>query len=848
MSSTKKSKKQPLRQRAEKPLSENSQIVSKVEDKDVKKLVHELHAHQIELEMQNEELRRDRAEIEESRTMYSDLYDFARVGYFTFSQRGEILEVNPTGANLLSVERTKLLHSPFSTFVDPDFHFLFSDHRLNLLKPGAKERCELKLIGKNGEPFYASLESISAPDGKTFRIRSVVTDITELKKAQEKAETEHAFRIAVENSILPGIAAVDLDGRQSYVNNTFCRMVGRSEEELLGRKPPFAYWPPEKLDHITRAFHTVMSGKASRDGLELRLMRKNGERFDVLVLPSPLKDREGKVVGWIGTFGDVTHLKQMENELKQLDVQLEERVRQRTAEVENANEYLKQEITERKRAEESLHYLASFPEINPNPIVEVDLAGTLHYLNPAAKELFPDLTTSGIQHPSLAGLESFASTLKEEIKGPLRHEVKIGNFWYDQAFSRVPNTDRIRIYSRDITERKQAQMLSQSLNDISLVINSTLDFDEIVNRVVAQACEAIGAESAAISLRKGNEWVVSYVYGFPEDFIGAEMVDEQEPHALLAIKTKQVVVINDVFNDGRVNREHMQKHNVRSVIVIPLVTKERVIGVLFVNHHSAPVTFASAQIDFARKLGHSLGLALENTRLFDELQRSRDELEIRVQERTAELAKVNEELRGEIAARKQTEEALRKLTHDLNERVKQLNLLYSISYYVERQYTRLEEKLQNIAHLISSGWQYPQVATARIVLGGNGYKADNFRETAWKQASDIIVHGETVGSIEVCYLKERPTCYEGPFTKEERGLINAIAVELGEMIGYMKSDKAVTEQSKILEGFFTSTITPLVFLDRNFNFVRVNEAYANTCQRDISEFPGHNHFEFYPHE
>jgi len=309
-----------------------------------------------------------------------------------------------------------------------------------------------------------------------------------------------------------------------------------------------------------------------------------------------------------------------------------------------------------------------------------------------------------------------------------------------------------------------------------------------------------------------------------------------------------VVVINDVFNDGRVNREHMQKHNVRSVIVIPLVTKERVIGVLFVNHHSAPVTFASAQIDFARKLGHSLGLALENTRLFDELQRSRDELEIRVQERTAELAKVNEELRGEIAARKQTEEALRKLTHDLNERVKQLNLLYSISYYVERQYTRLEEKLQNIAHLISSGWQYPQVATARIVLGGNGYKADNFRETAWKQASDIIVHGETVGSIEVCYLKERPTCYEGPFTKEERGLINAIAIELGEMIGYMKSGKAVMEQSKILEGFFTSTITPLVFLDRNFNFVRVNEAYANTCQRDISEFPGHNHFEFYPHE
>ena len=225
-----------------------------------------------------------------------------------------------------------------------------------------------------------------------------------------------------------------------------------------------------------------------------------------------------------------------------------------------------------------------------------------------------------------------------------------------------------------------------------------------------------------------------------------------------------------------------------------------------------------------------------------------EQLEMRVQERTAELAKVNKELTTEIAERKRTEESLRKLTHDLNERVKQLNLLYSVSYYVERQYTRLEEKLQNIVNLIPSGWQYPEITCARIVLEGKGYKTDNFRETAWKQTSDMIVHGETIGSIELCYLEERPTCYEGPFTKEERGLINAIAIELGEMIGHMKSDKAAMEQSKILEGFFTSTITPLVFLDRNFNFVRVNEAYANTCQRDISEFPGHKHFEFYPHE
>jgi PAS domain S-box-containing protein len=354
MSPNKKSKKELLRQRAEKLLPKKSPIVSKIEDKDVKKLIHELQVHQAELEMQNEELRKAQAGIEESRTKYSDLYDFSPVGYFTFSQAGEIVEVNLTGASLLGVDRSFLLQRPFSTFVDAEFRYQFRDHRLNVLRRRRKERCELKLIKKDGKSFYASLESISLRHGKSLRIRSAVSDISELRKAQEKAETEHAFRIAIENSILSGIAAVDLEGRQSYVNVGFCRMVGRSEQELLGRKPPFAYWPPEESGSINKAFQSVMNGKAPHDGIQVRFMRKNGERFDALLLPSPLKDHQGKVIGWIGTIGDITHLKQMEKELNQLNTQLEERVQQRTTELEYANEQLKQEITERKQMGDEL--------------------------------------------------------------------------------------------------------------------------------------------------------------------------------------------------------------------------------------------------------------------------------------------------------------------------------------------------------------------------------------------------------------------------------------------------------------------------------------------------------------
>jgi PAS domain S-box-containing protein len=354
MAAGKGPKKDVLRQRAEKLLSGKSRVFSKIENRDGKKLVHELQVHQVEPEMQNDELRRAQEEIEESRRKYSDLYDFSPLAYFTFSQSGEIVEVNLTGASLLGMDRGKLLHRPFSAFVDPEFRSLFRDHRLNVLKSGQGERCELKLTKKDGESFYVFLRSIVVPHGQSFRIRSAVGDITELKKAQEKAETEHAFRIAIENSILSGIAAVDLEGRQSYVNISFCRMVGRSEEELLGKKPPFAYWPPEELDHLNRVFQTIMNAKAPRESIQLRLMRKNGERFEALVLTSALKDHQGKVIGWIGTFGDITHLKGMEKELRQLNTQLEERARQRTAELETVNQQLRKEINERKKIEQDL--------------------------------------------------------------------------------------------------------------------------------------------------------------------------------------------------------------------------------------------------------------------------------------------------------------------------------------------------------------------------------------------------------------------------------------------------------------------------------------------------------------
>lgn len=133
----------------------------------------------------------------------------------------------------------------------------------------------------------------------------------------------HTFRKAMEDSLTTGLRARDLEGRITYVNPAFCRMVGWSEEELLGRDPPMPYWPPEDREQIERLLASVLAGQAPREGFEVRLMRKNGERFDALVYEAPLIDGQGRQTGWMGSVLDVSARKRAEEQLRQQQERLQ---------------------------------------------------------------------------------------------------------------------------------------------------------------------------------------------------------------------------------------------------------------------------------------------------------------------------------------------------------------------------------------------------------------------------------------------------------------------------------------------------------------------------------------------
>ncbi len=226
-----------LRRRAEKVLQEQAEEPRKLAAEDVQSLIHELRTHQIELEMQNEELRRAQIELEGSRNRYSDLYDFAPVGYFTFDKNGLIIEVNLTGASKLGVERQFLIKKPFSIYIAPDSKSMFYLHLREVFRSGSRQTCELKLVGKSGNQFYAQLESLAVQDseGKPGLFRTAISDITERKRAEEAIrESEERYRRLVE-SASDLIATVSPDGIITSLNPAFERITGLAREEWLDK-------------------------------------------------------------------------------------------------------------------------------------------------------------------------------------------------------------------------------------------------------------------------------------------------------------------------------------------------------------------------------------------------------------------------------------------------------------------------------------------------------------------------------------------------------------------------------------------------------------------------------------
>ncbi len=150
-----------------------------------------------------------------------------------------------------------------------------------------------------------------------FSLRAARRHMQHRLAAEQALREEYAFRKAMEDSLVTGLRARDLEGRIIYVNPAFCRMVGWNAEELIGRGPPMPYWAPEFIDHTVVMHDQILASTGPHEPVEVRFRRKSGERFDVLIYEAPLIDADGRHSGWMGSVLDITARKRAEDLYRQ---------------------------------------------------------------------------------------------------------------------------------------------------------------------------------------------------------------------------------------------------------------------------------------------------------------------------------------------------------------------------------------------------------------------------------------------------------------------------------------------------------------------------------------------------
>ena len=320
-----------LRSRAEKRFGETRWATQLTGTEDDPRLLHELQVHQIELEMQNEELLQARDEAEAALGKYTDLYDFAPVGYFTLDREGIIRSLNLTGAALLGVERSRLIDRRFGLFVAVETGPVFTAFLGKVFTSPVKEECEVMLLKEGNSPHFVHVEAIANPSGQECRI--VVMDITERRRAQDALrKSEELFRIQVECVKDTAIFMLDAQGNVLNWNAGAERLKGYRAEEIIGKH--FSCFYPEEDRAGDKPAEDLIKAATEKQVKSVGWrVRKDGSRFWAEVIITALHDGNGNLQGFSKVTRDITEHKLAEEEIERLHTDLAARAN----ELEGAN-------------------------------------------------------------------------------------------------------------------------------------------------------------------------------------------------------------------------------------------------------------------------------------------------------------------------------------------------------------------------------------------------------------------------------------------------------------------------------------------------------------------------------
>ena len=304
-------------------------------------------------------------------------------------------------------------------------------------------------------------EANSDSGGNIVSLLGAAQDISQRKR--DEAELKYERNMAQMYLEIAGvmIIALDKNGRISLINREGCEILKVKKEDILGKIWIDSFVPDSARKDIKQVFDKIISGDIENmENNELSVVTANRDQRILFWHNSVLRDTAGNIIGVLGSGTDVT---------------------------------------EHKQAAVKMAHLASFPRFNPDPIIELTQDGSLNYANPVAMRIFPDLMSAGTRHPFLLNWQTAVTQLSAQEKNQLVREIMVCDCIYSQTFQYIESSKTIRIYSQNITSRKQAEKaLAESENlfrtsfESAIVGIAMLGKNGMFIKVNDRACELWG--------------------------------------------------------------------------------------------------------------------------------------------------------------------------------------------------------------------------------------------------------------------------------------------------------------------------------------------------------------------
>ncbi len=312
-----------LRRQAEKLLRTTKRDVAAMPGKDVQQLVHELQVHQIELEMQNEELRRAQVELEAAHDRYVDLYDFSPAGHLTLDRHGKIVKANLRAGTLLGVNRKELIRQPLARFIAAEDAGTFHRHCREVLERGTRLTCEVPLRKEAGASRWVYLESLAVHDesGRITHWRTALLDVSDRKLAEQELEAQRAQLEAIIVSTMDAIITMDEEECVVLFNRAAECMFLCPAAEAIGQ--PLDRFIPKRFrqadhGHMSAFVRTQATSRLMGQSGTLFGLRTNGEEFPFEASISHVRVDGRKLFTVI--LRDITERKVAEEALQSSDV------------------------------------------------------------------------------------------------------------------------------------------------------------------------------------------------------------------------------------------------------------------------------------------------------------------------------------------------------------------------------------------------------------------------------------------------------------------------------------------------------------------------------------------------